>query len=291
MAPRRHHSISSPAAYRFIFDPKHVETLSGRVRAACGACRHRKCKCSGGIPCQPCVSRGIECHGPVGRRNTRPKSPSAQESFIQLKSRSFQYGMHPHNPASQATSNFSSPSSSNDLFSPLQTGGTSPLKSSPRPSSWMEKAGPFDLTGGFGALEATTPEQQMASSSDELSLLTTSLDVTQAMSRFCPDLSKVLHTSYEAYSPAAANLECLARNLEQRARALRTLAIQQHSCSMESACCSIANWATQNCISCAELGIPAEEECLEIATLPWNGRHDSVGDNLLGVELSQVQTL
>ncbi|KAF2723950.1 hypothetical protein K431DRAFT_10540 [Polychaeton citri CBS 116435] len=72
-------SSSSPSShdkvYRFISDPEHKETLSGRVRAACLTCRRKKIKCSGDEPCQTCRDRGLKCEGLPPRKRARRLDP------------------------------------------------------------------------------------------------------------------------------------------------------------------------------------------------------------------------
>ena len=64
-------SSNNEKFYRFISDPGHKETLSGRVHAACVTCRRKKIKCSGDVPCATCEEKGLLCEGIIQRK--RPK--------------------------------------------------------------------------------------------------------------------------------------------------------------------------------------------------------------------------
>ena len=71
-------SSSDEKLYRFISDPGHKETLSGRVQAACVTCRRKKIKCSGDVPCTTCEEKGIVCEGLLERK--RPKKNQDRRS-------------------------------------------------------------------------------------------------------------------------------------------------------------------------------------------------------------------
>ena len=57
----------------------------GRVSQACESCKHRKVKCSGGIPCERCFQRASECvygvrrgRGPTKKRREMRDNPVEQ---------------------------------------------------------------------------------------------------------------------------------------------------------------------------------------------------------------------
>ena len=70
----------SKETFRFISDPRHSETLSGRVRAACLNCRHRKVKCCGQMPCTTCKENRMSCGGLVERKRPKKTSPGSVHS-------------------------------------------------------------------------------------------------------------------------------------------------------------------------------------------------------------------
>ena len=59
--------------FRFISDPGHKENLSGRVSLACIACRRKKVRCSGDVPCSTCKEKGIVCEGIAKRKRPNKK--------------------------------------------------------------------------------------------------------------------------------------------------------------------------------------------------------------------------
>ena len=63
MSSQRHATYYELPSYQFVTDPNYDETLSGRVRAACITCSRRKIKCSGGVPCETCLSHNRRCEG------------------------------------------------------------------------------------------------------------------------------------------------------------------------------------------------------------------------------------
>jgi hypothetical protein len=69
----------------------------------------------------------------------------------------------------------------------------------------------------------------------------------------------------------------LARDLEQQALVLRTLANEQHSCSLEAAWGSSAEWSPQDCVGCLPMGKTVEGDYLDVTARRWDGRHDSIG--------------
>lgn len=230
-----------PRTYRFISDRFHKENLSGRVRAACVTCRRRKVKCEGVEPCRTCNEKGLVCEGLPKRKTSdqdAPLVPNEAANESRGVKRSSQDALLRPN-AEALHKDHKSDDSGYESIKAARSQAASPvnIESTIKNGKESQKAGSHHQQSprGYQFINETLTFGQGHSQDNQHYFDEATRKASAASTRGSLDQSKANNSAdkFRSQDQGSANLMTTARALEEQARSLRLMAIQQGSADCE----------------------------------------------------------